>query len=167
MSFIETERLLIRAWKPSDANAAERIFADPEVMRFIGVGGPWTSDQSRSAIAAMSDRYEREGLGIWPVVLKEDGTLIGECGLQPLPGSSDIELAYLFDKPYWGRGLAYEAAEAVLDYGFGIHGLRGVVAVVRPENARSIALLNRLGMRFDRVVRAYKRDLLKYTKTVS
>ena len=164
MSFIETDRLLIRTWMPGDATKVEKMFADPEVMRYIGAGGPWLPERTRELIGVMIERYERSGIGVWPVVLKEGSVLVGECGLQPLPNSTDIEIAYLFDKPYWGAGYAYEAASAVLDWGFNQHGLQRIVAVIAPENARSIKLANRLGMRFEKVVRAYKHDLLKYAK---
>jgi RimJ/RimL family protein N-acetyltransferase len=165
LSFIETERLLIRTWMPSDAALVEKMFADPDVMRYIGTGGPWPPERTRELLAVMIERYERSGIGVWPVVLKEGGILIGECGLQPLPNSTDVEIAYLFDKPYWGKGYAFEAASAVLDWAFNQHKLPRVVAVVGLENRRSIALTNRLGMRFEKVVRAYKHDLLKYVKS--
>jgi ribosomal-protein-alanine N-acetyltransferase len=165
MSFIETERLLIRTWMPGDAAKVERMYGDPEVMRYIGAGGPWTPDRTRELIGVMIERYERTGIGVWPVVLKESGDVIGACGLQPLPNSSDVEVGYLFDKPNWGQGYAPEAAAAVLDWGFNQHGLQRIVAVVSPENPRSIGVVYKLGMRFERVVRAYKHDLLKYAKT--
>jgi RimJ/RimL family protein N-acetyltransferase len=164
VSFIETERLLIRTWMPGDAAKVEKMFADPDVMRYIGTGGPWPADRTRELVGVMIERYERSGIGVWPVVLKEQSAIIGECGLQPLPASSDVELAYLFDKPYWGAGYAYEAASAVLEWGFTHAGLQRIVAVIAPENVRSIALINRLGMRFEKVVRAYKHDLLRYAK---
>jgi [ribosomal protein S5]-alanine N-acetyltransferase len=164
MSFIETERLLIRTWMPVDAPNVEKMFADPDVMRYIGSGGPWPPDRTRELIGVMIERYERSGIGVWPVLLKSASSVIGECGLQPLPGSDETEIAYLFDKPYWGQGYAFEAATAVLDWGFRQHGLQRIVAVVHPENTRSIALVNRLGMRFEKIVRAYQHDLLKYAK---
>jgi [ribosomal protein S5]-alanine N-acetyltransferase len=164
VSFIETERLIIRTWMPRDAEQVEKMFADPDVMRYIGTGGPWKPELTRELIGVMIERYERSGIGVWPVLLKSESRVIGECGLQPLPGSDDIEIAYLFDKPYWGAGYAYEAASAVLEWGFGPHGLQRIVAVIDPANARSIALINRLGMRYEKVVRAYKHDLLKYAK---
>jgi [ribosomal protein S5]-alanine N-acetyltransferase len=164
MSFIETPRLLLRTWMPGDAAAVEATFADPGVMRFIGTGGPWSAEQTRANIAIMTERYERDGAGIWPVVLKETGTIVGECGLQPLPNSDDVEIAFLFGKDSWGKGLAFEAASAVLEWGFREHGLRRIVAVVYPANTRSIALINRLGMRYERIVRAYRADLMKYVK---
>jgi len=162
LSFIETERLLIRTWMPGDAAEAEAIFAKPEVMRYIGAGAAWSAQRTREALELMIDRYERDGIGVWPVVLKASGRIVGECGLQPLAGTTEIELAYLFDVPYWGKGYAFEAASAVLDWGFREQGLRRIVATIDPRNARSIALVNRLGMRFERVVRAHKGDVLQY-----
>jgi ribosomal-protein-alanine N-acetyltransferase len=167
MSFIETDRLLIRTWMPGDAAKVEKMYGDPDVMRYIGAGGPWSPERTRELIGAMIERYERSGIGVWPVMLKDGGTIVGACGLQPLPNSSDIEIGYLLDRPYWGQGYAYEAAAAVLDWGFNQHGLQRITAVVSPENPRSIAVIYKLGMHFERVVRAYKHDLLKYARAKS
>jgi RimJ/RimL family protein N-acetyltransferase len=166
LSFIETERLLIRTWMPSDESALAEIFGDGETMRYIGKGYPagLSREQTHDALATMTQRYERDGIGIWPVVLKETGGVIGVCGLQPLANSADVEIAYLLNGTHRGRGYAFEAASAVVEFGFRDQGFARIVAVVHPFNARSIALVRRLGMRFDRVVRAYQNDLLKYAK---
>lgn len=166
MSFIETERLLIRTWMPSDVPALAAILGDAETMRYIGPGHQHglTAEQTKEAVAAMTQAYERDGIGIWPAVLKETGELVGECGLQTLPGSSDVELVYVIAKIQRGNGLAYEAASAVMAFGFAEQRLPRIVAVVHPFNVPAIRLVNRLGMRFDRVARVYKADLLKYVK---
>ncbi|MBV8491715.1 MAG: GNAT family N-acetyltransferase [Candidatus Eremiobacteraeota bacterium] len=166
MSLLETPRLLLRRWGDEDEPALTAIFADGETMRYIGKGYPngLAPEQAREALNAMKMRYTRDGIGIWPVVLKETGKLIGVCGLQPLPATSDVELAYIFDAEHRGKGYATEAASAVVDFGFRDRGFTRIVAVVHPFNQRSIALVGRLGMRFERVVRAYQNDVLKYVK---
>ncbi len=169
MSFIETPRLLIRTWMASDAAALEAIYGDGETMRYIGRGYPQglPPETTRAALAAMIARYESDGIGVWPVVLKESGELIGACGLQPLPKTDETEIAFLFNKAFRGKGYAYEAAAAVMEFGFAQARVPRIVAVVNPRNARSIALINKLGMRFEGVVRAYQSDLLKYAKEAS
>lgn len=150
----------------SDEAALAEIFGDGETMRYIGKGYPngLTREQARTALTTMTQRYERDGIGVWPVVLKETGKLIGACGLQPLPNSRDVEIAYILDRAERGKGYAFEAASAVMEFGFRDQDFARIVAVVHPFNAPSIALVRRLGMEFDRVVRAYQNDLLKYAK---
>ena len=163
----ETPRLAIRWWEASDEEALAAIYGDGNVMRYIGEGYPngFTREQTKKALSHMVTRSQNDRLAIWAVVLKETNAVIGACGLVPLEKTGDIEIAFIYGKPSWGKGYAYEAACAVHDYGFTQLQLPRIVAVVNPFNARSIALINRLGMRFEHVVRAYKNDLLKYTKS--
>lgn len=166
MSFIETERLLLRAWMPSDAQAMVPIFGDTETMRYIARGYQrgLTEEETRRAVGHMIEDYERTGSGIWPVIVKQTGAIVGECGLIAAPVGNDMEVAFIFSRSERGKGYAYEAASAVIDYGFDVLALPRIVAFVHPFNSRSIALIHRLGMSFDRVVRAYRADLLRYTK---
>lgn len=151
---------------PSDVPAMSAILGDAETMRYIGPGFQrgLTAEETGAAIARMSDAYERNGIGIWPVVVKATGELAGECGLQAMPGTSDVEVAYIFGKAHRGNGYAIEAARAVVEFGFRERSLPSIVALVHRFNAPSIALINKLGMRFERVVRAYHADLLQYRK---
>jgi RimJ/RimL family protein N-acetyltransferase len=166
VSFIETERLLLRAWMPSDAEAMMPIFGDAETMRYIGKGYQrgFTADETTRVVREMTDEYERSGTGVWPMVLKETGSIVGECGLMRTPRGDDVELSYIIAPEERRKGYAFEAASAVLDYGFGVQGLRRIVAFAHPLNTPSIRLINRLGMRFDRVERVYHVDALRYVK---
>jgi len=151
---------------PSDLPALAAIYGDGETMRYIGKGYPNGLPPQRAgpALEKMAERYEREGIGIWPVVRKEDGRVIGACGLQRLPSGTDVEIAFLFARDFWGHGYAFEAAGAVLAFGFRDQRLPRIVAVANKFNARSITLIHRLGMHFVGVVRAYQSDLLLYAK---
>ena len=73
-----------------------------------------------------------------------------------------IEVAWIFERAVWGEGYATEAARAVLDYARDVAHLRGLVALIDPRNRASVSVAHRLGLAFDRVVRAYKRDMLRY-----
>ena len=161
MAFLETERLILRTWMPSDADAWLAIASQPEVARYIPSVRPPARLDVDAWIARQMDEQEHEGFSVWPVLRKDDGALIGRCGLHRMPGG-DVEIAWAFDMRVWGQGYATEAARAVLAFAATQLRLPRVAALVDPRNVRSIALAHRLQMRFDRVVRAYRRDLLRY-----
>jgi ribosomal-protein-alanine N-acetyltransferase len=165
VSFIETERLLLRTWLPGDLPALAAIYGDPETMRYI-LSGTKTPEQTRAAMQAMNDANDRDGCSLWPVVVKESSELIGACGLMSTERSDTFELGFVFAPGARGRGYALEAARASIAYGFdALHAAR-IVALVDPPNARSIVLLRKLGMSFDRVVRMTRggrgADVMRY-----
>lgn len=163
MSFIETERLLIRKWEPSrDLDDALAIYGDPQTMRFIPCGA-LNREQTERLLLRFIERDEKDGFGIWPVVHKDERRVIGECGITHIPcHETDIEIAWIFNQAYHGRGYATEAARAVKEYAFAQAGVAQLYALIDRANAPSIAVANRLGMDFDRIVRAYRRDLMRY-----
>jgi len=165
VSFIETERLLIRKWQlPRDLGDAFAIYGDPQTMHFIPCGA-LTREQTQRLVLRMIERDEQQGYGIWPVVHKQDQRVIGECGITQIPGHEpDIEIAWIYNKGYHGCGYATEAARAVMDFAFAELNVRRLYALIDRFNAPSIAVANRLGMRYDRIIRAYKRDLMRYEK---
>ncbi|HET9031036.1 MAG TPA: GNAT family N-acetyltransferase [Candidatus Aquilonibacter sp.] len=162
MAFIETDRLLLRTWMPSDASRLHEIMSDPDVTRFLP-DAPRTLQWAREWIERQMDEQEREGFSLWPVIRKADGRLIGRGGLHRLPDGL-VEAGWIFERAAWGHGFATEAARAAIDYGLHVAHLSRVYALVAPGNAASIGVAYRVGMRFDRVVRAYKRDLLRYVR---
>lgn len=167
MSYIETERLIIRTWMPADATPLAAIYGDPETMQYI-LSGTKTLEQTRESIAKMIEAHDRDGCSIWPVVLKETSELIGSCGLMKTETPGELELGFAFAPSAQGRGYAFEAASSVLGFGFSNLHAQAVSALVNPFNARAIALVNRLGMPFDKVVRAKRGqrgcDYLRYVR---
>lgn len=163
MSFIETPRLLIRKWQlPRDLDDACAIYGDARVMRFIPCGA-LDREQTQRLVQRMIEKDEEYGYGIWPVVHKSDHRVIGECGVTQIPGHEpDIEIAWIFNAAYHGQGYATEAARAVMDYALGQLRIDRLYALIDRFNAPSIAVANRLSMRYDRIIRAYKRDLMRY-----
>jgi RimJ/RimL family protein N-acetyltransferase len=138
------------------------IYGDPEVMRYIPCGA-LDAAQTERLVRRMIERDEEQGYGIWPVVHKVDCRVIGECGITQIPGHEpDVEIAWIFNKHYHGQGYATEAARAVMEYAFDELGIARLYALIDRFNPRSIAVANRLGMHYDRIVRAYKRDLMRY-----
>jgi RimJ/RimL family protein N-acetyltransferase len=166
VSYIETERLFLRTWMPQDEPALAAIYADPETMRYIGSGAPRSREETHASFRQMIEADERDGCSMWPVLLKESSSLIGTCGLMRTEEAGVLELGFAFAPQARGKGYALESARAVLDFALAQMHARGVIALVHPFNARSIALLNKLGLRFERVVRVKRsgvgHELLRY-----
>jgi len=146
---IETERLILRRLADEDLGHFLAYLNDPEVARYQ----PWesyTEEQAREVIGRQKS-LEPGTPGQWftfAAELKETGGMIGHVSLSvKADDPRQAEIGFTFARGQQGRGLAREAAEAVLDYAFGVLGLHRVAAVTDCENARSVALLERLGMR--------------------
>jgi [ribosomal protein S5]-alanine N-acetyltransferase len=165
MSFIETQRLVIRKWQlPRDLDDAFALYGDPQTMHFIPCGA-LTREQTERLVLRMIEKDEQQGYGIWPVVHKEEHRVIGECGITQIPEHEpDVEIAWIYNKNYHRHGYAAEAARAVIDFAFDELHIGRLYALIDRFNAPSIALANRLHMRYDRIIRAYKRDLMRYEK---
>ncbi|MGA7569326.1 MAG: GNAT family N-acetyltransferase [Candidatus Aquilonibacter sp.] len=167
MSYIETERLILRTWMSGDAPALAAIYGDPETMKYI-LSGTKTLEQTRALILQMAEAQERDGCSMWPVVLKESSELIGSCGLMKTERNDVLELGFAFAPQAHGQGYAYEAAQGVLAFGFQQLHAPSIIALVDPFNAPAVTLVNKLGMRFDRVVRMKRAqrgaDVLRYER---
>jgi RimJ/RimL family protein N-acetyltransferase len=166
MSLLETQRLLIRYWDlDRDLDDAAAIYGDPQTMRFIPCGA-LTREQTQRLVERMMERERVNGFGIWPVALKDDRRVIGVCGITYIPGyGQDVEIAWIFNRAYHGRGYATEAARCVMHFAMHERRLSRVYALIERENAASIGVANRLGMEYDRIIRAYSRDLMRYRKS--
>lgn len=151
MERFATERLIVRDWTGDDAEAALGIYGREEVTKWLGAPPmrPVTSLAAmREMVGAMIARNAgRPDYGLWPVVRRDDGALVGAILLAPVPGAQDaIEIGWHFSPDHWGHGYATEAARGVIGLAFGDRGLDRVIAVVYPGNAPSLAVCRRLGM---------------------
>lgn len=164
MNVLETERLALRTWSADDAEPALRIYGDSDVMRFIPVG-VMAVEQIVSLLTRFNEEFERESFGLWATVEKATGAVVGECGLHRISETGEIEIGWLFERAAWRKGFATEAARAILEYGFVKAKLQRIICLIDRENARSVAVANRLGFRYDRIGRYYHRDLMKYYLT--
>lgn len=153
MGRLETERLVVRGWREAEWLALRPIATDPEVMRFIAHGRPWTDDEIRRLVARQIEDEKRLGFCLGAVLEKPDERLIGLCGIGPLGKSDEIEIGWWLARDRWGRGLATEAARRMLRFGFESAGLGRIISVARPQNTASHAVMERIGMRFERRAR--------------
>lgn len=166
---IETERLLLRRWRADDVDALAPMYADPEVMRFIRDGKVRTREETAAAIAAYEQAWDAVGFGLFAVELRDGGELAGWVGLaEPefLPEIMPaVEIGWRLGRPYWGRGIATEAAREVLRFAFAYARLPRVVSVCQVDNAASLRVVRRLGMTEDRetVVPSHGRRVKVFT----
>ena len=147
---VETERLRLRHFKHEDLDDYARISADPEVMRYIGKGQPLSREDAWRSMAFHSGHWQLRGFGQWAIELKETGRLIGRIGLFMPEGWPGLEVGWLLDREYWGRGLATEGGRAALNYAFQELRAEHVVSIIHPENHASIRVAEKLGERFER-----------------
>ena len=145
---LETRRLILREMTRDDYAALCAILQDPEVM--VAYNGAFDDAETQAWLDRQLARYEAYGhrFGLWAVVLKETGEMIGQCGLtlQPWKDSEVFEIGYLFRRSCWHRGYATEAAIACREYAFATLGLEEVCSMIRDTNAASQRVARRNGM---------------------
>jgi RimJ/RimL family protein N-acetyltransferase len=156
---LETDRLMLRKLSVEDAPFILKLVNEPSFLRFIGDKGVRTLDEARDYILeGPVDSYDRLGFGLYMVESKENGTAIGMCGLIKRETLEDVDIGYAFLPEFWGKGYAFEAAAAVMEFGKSAFGLERIVAVVSTENYSSIKVLEKIGLRFERMVRLFEGD---------
>jgi ribosomal-protein-alanine N-acetyltransferase len=147
---LRTERLVLRPLRESDLDVLAAIYADPRAMRFLG--GPRTRDATRTRLGWIIAAHREQGFGLWATTLREDGTLIGRCGIliQDVEGARESEIAYLLGSRWWGHGYATEAAAAIRDYAQSQLGFERLISLIDPDNVASQAVAKRVGMLHER-----------------
>jgi [ribosomal protein S5]-alanine N-acetyltransferase len=151
---LETSRLILRRFTLDDAAFAMELVNDPAWIANIGERNVHSLEDARAYLekGALA-MYEREGFGLYAVVLKSSGATVGMCGLVKRAGLDDVDIGFAFLPGYRGHGYAVESAEAVRDYATDTLELKRLVAIVSPANQPSIRLLEKLGFRYERPVR--------------
>jgi RimJ/RimL family protein N-acetyltransferase len=146
---IQTDRLILRAWRDDDLAPFAALNADARVVEFLP--GALTREQSDATAARIRDHFARRGFGLWAVEVPGVAPFVGVVGLS-VPSfeahfTPCVEVGWRLAFDHWGRGYATEAARAALDYGFGPLGLDAIVSFTVPDNRRSRAVMERIGMR--------------------
>ena len=151
---LETERLTLRRLVPDDLDALAVLYADPELRRYFPEGTLDLEETREELEWFLEGHPRRPELGLWATIEKTSGRFIGRCGLLPwtIDDVEEVEIAYLLDRQFWGRGLATEAAAGIRDHGFGALGLDRMISLIDPENVRSQRVAERIGMTLDRRV---------------
>lgn len=145
---LRTDRLLLRPWRDTDLAPFAALNADPEVMRHFPA--PLTRTESDSLAHRLADGIDTRGWGLWALETVPDGEFIGFTGLSPVGFDAHftpaVEIGWRLARTAWGRGHATEAARAALAFASDELGLEEVVSFTATGNARSRAVMARLGM---------------------
>lgn len=144
---LETDRLYLREMRQSDFDALCLMLKDKEVM--YAYEHAFSDAEAHEWLDRQIKRYKDYGFGLWAVILKETGEMIGQCGItmQDCCGKEVHEIGYLFNKKYWRRGYASEAAKACRDYAFNTLNIEEVYSIVRDTNSASQRVAKRNGMK--------------------
>ncbi len=153
MTVVETERLILRRLTVDDAEFIFELLNEPSFLQYIGDRGVRSLDDAQEYILnGPVASYEQHGFGLYLTVLRESKVPIGICGLLKRESLEDVDIGFAFLPKYWSKGYAFESASAVMDYGRELLGLKRIVAITAPDNDASIRLLEKLGMRFEKMV---------------
>ena len=160
MTILETERLLLRKLTTDDATFMFELLNDPSFIRNIGDRNIRTLDDACTYIVnGPIKSYEKNGFGLYLIVLKETNESIGMCGLIRRENLEDVDIGYALLPRYWSKGFAVEAARATKAYARDVVGLKRIVAIVDPANEPSIRVLEKLGLHYEKMVRLSADDI--------
>jgi len=149
---LETKQLILRDFSNDDFSAYAKMMAKPEVMQYVGGGKPLTPEVAWRNLAMLLGHWALRGFGMWAVEHKETGALIGRVGFFEPEDWPGFELAWLLDKPFWGKGLATEAAKVALKYGFQELHKPKVISLIAKNNIRSENVAKRIGMKKEKTL---------------
>ena len=154
MKVLETDRLTLRRLSVKDAGFILDLLNQPSFLRYIGDKGVRTLDDARNYVLhGPMASYERFGFGLYLVEVKETRDPIGICGLLKRETLEDVDIGFAFLPQFWRRGYAFESAAAVLAHGRDVLRLDRIVAITSPDNDASIRVLNKIGLKFERMIK--------------
>jgi RimJ/RimL family protein N-acetyltransferase len=160
---IETARLLLRSLAYSDLeDYTQHIFADAEVLRYLPKRDLTPRERAERTLAVFNDHWSQRGYGVWAVADKVTGQLIGHCGLNFVPEAGEVEVLYALRRDRWGQGLATEAAQAGVRFGFEQAHLARLIALAAPENTASRRVMEHLGFVYEKGAHYFGLDLVCY-----
>lgn len=154
MIILETPRLALRRLTPADAAFILELLNEPAWLRFIGDRGVHSLADAEGYIRkGPLVSYAQHGFGLWLVRRKADEAALGICGLTKRDTLVDVDVGFAILHKFHGQGYASECAAATLDFARNALGLKRLVAITSPDNATSIRLLEKLGLRYERMIR--------------
>ncbi|RPJ29381.1 MAG: N-acetyltransferase [Chloroflexi bacterium] len=160
MRILETERLLLCRFSNEDAEFILELLNEPSFIQNIGDRGVRTlAEAGAYLLNGPIASYAKNGFGLYLVLLKETNESIGMCGLIRREGLEDVDIGYAFLPKFWSRGYAVESALAVKTYAKDVIGLKRIVAITDPANEGSVRVLEKIGLRFEKMVRLSEDDI--------
>jgi ribosomal-protein-alanine N-acetyltransferase len=160
---IHTSRLQLRPYAMEDLDALHRIFIDPQVRKYLCDDKIVPREWVVTEIENNTRCFEQHGFGQWSLFLRDTSKLIGFCGFRFFyDNPPELQLIYGLSPQYWGKGLATEAAETMIQYGFTEHKFEQIISATDLDNIASARVMERLGMKFVQCVNKDGLDLLYY-----
>jgi RimJ/RimL family protein N-acetyltransferase len=159
---LETARLRLRMFREEDFEEYARICADPEVMRYLGEGNPLTSADAWRQMAMILGHWRLRGYGLWALEERASGALLGRVGFFNPEGWPGFELGWVLGREHWGKGYATEGARRALEHAFTEMGRDHVISLIRPGNAASIRVAERLGEKLEGRTELFGHEALVY-----
>jgi RimJ/RimL family protein N-acetyltransferase len=141
---LQSRRLLLREWRDGDVDAYAEMYADPEVMRFLG--GPVAREQAWRHMALLMGHWALRGYGQWVLERRDDGRFVGRAGLWRPEGWPGLEVGWALRRDAWGAGYATEAARTAIGWARDALGADALISIIAPENEASARVARRLGM---------------------
>ena len=160
MKILETDRLILRRLLPDDLDRLFALYSDPEIRRYFPEGTLTYEETKEELEWFLNGHPKHPQLGLWATMHKDSDQFIGRCGLLPwtIEGRNEVEVAYLIAKEYWGQGLGTEAAQAILQYGFGQLGLSRLICMIDPSNKASRRVAEKIGMTLEKEMDGFEGD---------
>ncbi|EJQ46424.1 hypothetical protein IEE_01923 [Bacillus cereus BAG5X1-1] len=160
MIVLETERLTLRWFDIKDAPFILELVNDPAWIQFIGDKGVKNLEDAKNYILnGPVDMYNKTGFGLYLVERKEDLTPLGMCGLIKRDSLEDVDIGFAFLEKFRSKGYGYESAAAVIEYGVQKLGMKRIVAITSIDNTVSGKLLEKVGLRFEKIISGSEEDL--------
>jgi ribosomal-protein-alanine N-acetyltransferase len=161
---IQTKRMILRGFTSEDFEPLCVILSNRDVLRYLPNTEPFPPQVVERIMQRQAKHWQEHGYGWYAVADRQTAELVGWCGLNVLEETGETEIKYLLDKPYWGRGLATEAATYCMQEGFDEHGLGEIIGLVHPQNTASRRVLVKLGLRFTGDLHLWGLDLERYAR---
>lgn len=163
-NILETERCLIRETTPEDVEDFFRIYSDPAITRYMDGLYPDREEEKEYVREYIEKVYKFYEFGVWTVVEKSSGSVIGRAGFSYREGYDDPEIGFIIGVPWQRKGYAEEVCRGILEYGVNRLGFQEVNAMVETGNEASLMLCDKLGFRAVQELYLGEKDffLLKY-----
>lgn len=145
---ITTKRLIMRKFSEGDLEEFYEIVKKNEVGNWLGLGKGMSFEEAKGYVNEIIKHWTKHNFGVWVVINKANKAIMGHCGLRYIDDTEDIEIIYLLDPKYWGKGYATEAGNEAIQYAFNYLRVDKLMARVRTDNSKSKKVIDKLGFEY-------------------
>ena len=161
---LQIDSFIMRPLHIFDLDTLAAIWADPDVTLFLpNRGVPIPRENTKKSLQAFVEHWRQRGYGIWAIVADDTSQMVGYCGLRYLDELDEVEVLYGLAKAYWGRGIATQAVQASISYGFNVANLDRVIAMALPDNQASRRVIEKAGLCYEKQVHIFNLEALYYS----